>query len=264
MSTYTPTIPSQVVQSCQVTQEAEIEQHSMSRTIALHLVPGLVALGLYLFTAPWIMTLGFPAEFAATALSLPVCVVLIETGYLFYQGYIRTGRLSLGGVVLYRRSMPVWQLAIFVLLVIAWNALVYMPLYDLTAGRLKDALYFWAPGWFLAESDYALYPQNILLVMAVVSVPAYTLFGVLEELYFRGYLLPGISRLGIWAPVLSTLLFTLYHFDILQNSVSVFVGFLPIAYLTWRKQNVYLAMIAHALVNLINAAFVFLPLVIIN
>ncbi len=262
MSTYTPTIPSEVVESRPVTHEAEIKQHSMSRTIALHLLPGLVALGLYLLTAPWIITLGFPAEFAATALAIPVCVVLLETGYLFYQGYIRNGRLSLDGVVLYRRSMPVWQYAMFVLLLIAWNALVYMPLYDLTADRLKDALYFWAPGWFLAESDYALYPQNILLVMALVSIPAYTLFGVLEELYFRGYLMPRISRMGVWAPVLSTLLFTVYHFDILQNSVSVFVGFLPIAYLTWRKQNVYLAVIAHALVNLINFTFVFVPLLI--
>ena len=32
-----------------------------------------------------------------------------------------------------------------------------------------------------------------------------------EELYFRGYLLPRISRYGAWAPLLGGLFFALYH-----------------------------------------------------
>jgi AcrR family transcriptional regulator len=35
---------------------------------------------------------------------------------------------------------------------------------------------------------------------------------VVEELYFRGYLLPRISRFGGWAPVINCCLFALYHF----------------------------------------------------
>lgn len=261
MSTFTTTAPSTVVEPQSAPPALEIEQQSLVRTIALHLAPGLIALALYLVSAPWIMTLGFPPDFAYAAVAGPVCVILLEMGYLFYQGYAHNRRLSLDGIVLYRRRMPLWQYGVFLLLVIAWNAAVYMPLYEATAEGLKNALYFWAPGWFLAESDFALYPQNIVLVMGLVSIPAYTLFGVFEELYFRGYLLPRISRFGIWAPILSTALFTVYHFDILQNSVSVFVGFLPIALLAWRKQNIYLAVIAHAALNLINALAVYLPLV---
>ncbi len=260
MSTFTTTAPSTALGSRPTVSDREVEQQSLARTIVLHLAPGLIALGLYLVSAPWIMAWGFPPDFAYAAVAGPVCVILLEMRYLFYQGYARNGRVSLDGIVLYRRPMPLWQYGVFILLVVAWNAVVYMPLYDATAAGLKNALYFWAPSWFLAESDFALYPQNIALVMALVSIPAYTLFGVFEELYFRGYLLPRISRFGIWAPILSTALFTVYHFDILQNSVSVFVGFLPIALLTWRKQNVYLAVIAHAALNLINALAVYLPL----
>ncbi len=262
MSTITPTVPRGILQSQSVVPVAETEQHSILRTIALHWLPGLVALGLYLLTAPWFAGLGFPPDFAAAALVLPVCVILLQMGYLYYQAFARTGKLSLDGIVLYRQSMPIWQYGFFLLLLIAWNAVVYMPLYEATGDWLKNTIYFWAPSWFLAESDFALYPQNIILVMALVSVPAYALFGVAEELYFRGYLLPRLSRFGVWAPVLSTALFTLYHFDILQNSVAIFVGFLPIAFLTWRKQNVYLAAIAHAALNLINCLFMFLPLLI--
>ena len=35
---------------------------------------------------------------------------------------------------------------------------------------------------------------------------------MVEEMYFHGYLLPRISRLGAWAPLVNTVLFSLYHF----------------------------------------------------
>ena len=259
MSTLTPTVPVGTPESGSVAPVVDIEQHSIGRSVALHLLPGLFALGVYLLTAPWLITLGFPAEFANTLLALPAGVILFEMGYLLYEGKRRNGKFRLDGIVLYRKSMPIWQYGILVLLLVAWNAAVYMPLLDLTGDRIKNAVYFWAPSWFLAESNLAQYPQNIVLVLALVSIAAYTLFGALEELYFRGYLLPRISRFGVWAPVFNTALFTVYHFDILQNAVSIFVGFLPIALLTWRKQNVYLAMITHAVVNLIASLVGFLP-----
>lgn len=260
MSTFTPTAPSGVAEPRAVGPEVEMEQHSIPRTITLHLLPGLVALAVYLLAGPWVIALGLPVDFAVALLTLPAAVILFEMGYLLYQARKRNGSLSLKGVVLYREPMPLWQYGVFVLLLVAWNAAVYMPLLELTSDWLKNALYFWAPGWFLAESDLAQYPRNIALVMAVVFIPAYTLFGAIEELYFRGYLLPRISRLGAWTPLFSTLLFTVYHLDILQNSVSVFVGFLPIAYLTWWKKNVYLAVITHAAVNLIATSVSFVPL----
>jgi hypothetical protein len=260
MSTLAPTVPVGTSESRSVTPAVEIEQHSITRTVALHWLPGLVALGVYLLTAPWVITLGFPPEFAVTLLALPAGVILFQMGYLLYEGKRRNGKFRLDGIVLYHKSMPILQYGVFVLLLVAWNAVVYMPLLALTGDWLKNTLYSWAPSWFLAESDFAQYPQNIVLVMALVWIPAYTLFGALEELYFRGYLLPRISRFGVWAPVLSTALFTVYHFDILQNAVSIFVGFLPIALLTWRKQNVYLAVVVHAVVNLIASLLNFLPL----
>ncbi len=259
MSTLTPTIPTGRLESRSVASVVEIEQHSVARTVALHWLPGLLALAIYLLAGPWIITLGFPPDFAVVLLALPAAVILFQMGYLLYEGKIHNGRFSLEGIVLYRQPMPIWQYVVFVLLLVAWNAAVYLPLLAITGDWLKNALYFWVPGWFLAESDYALYPQNIMLVMALVSIPAYTLFGALEELYFRGYLLPRIARFGAWAPVLSTLLFAIYHFDILQNSVAIFGGFLPIAYLTWRKKNVCLAVIAHAAVNLIASLPAYLP-----
>ncbi len=259
MDTLAPIAASREKESGSIAAVINAEQHSVVRTLALHWLPGLIALGIYLVGGPWVIALGFPADFTAVLLGLPAAVILFEMGYLLYEGKRRNGEFSLEGIVLYRERMPIRQYAAFVVFIVVWNVAVYMPLYELTGEWLKNALYFWAPGWFLAESDFAQYPQNIILAMAFVSIPAFTLFGALEELYFRGYLLPRLSRFRLWAPILSTALFTVYHFDLLQNSVAIFVGFLPIAYLTWRKKNIYLAVIAHAGLNFTPALIEYLP-----
>lgn len=57
------------------------------------------------------------------------------------------------------------------------------------------------------------YSRFLLITTAVLGFFFSGLIGpVVEELYFRGFLLPRISRLGRWAPLLNTVLFSLYHF----------------------------------------------------
>lgn len=53
---------------------------------------------------------------------------------------------------------------------------------------------------------------------------------VVEELYFRGHLLPRIDRYGRWAPVLNTVLFSLYHFWTPWQNPAHILGILP---MTW-------------------------------
>jgi membrane protease YdiL (CAAX protease family) len=48
-----------------------------------------------------------------------------------------------------------------------------------------------------------------MIVLQVVS--SGLVAPVVEELYFRGYLLPRIDRLGIWAPLIGALLFASQH-----------------------------------------------------
>jgi membrane protease YdiL (CAAX protease family) len=73
---------------------------------------------------------------------------------------------------------------------------------------------------------------------------------VVEEMYFRGYLLPRISRFGAWAPLLNTVLFSLYHFFNPFGFVSRILEFLPLAYAAWWKRNIYVSMTVHVLFNL--------------
>ena len=74
---------------------------------------------------------------------------------------------------------------------------------------------------------------------------------LVEELYFRGYLLPRIDRLGRWAPVLNTVLFSLYHFWTPWQNLTRIIGFLPLSWVAWRRRSTQLAIATHVTINLV-------------
>jgi hypothetical protein len=91
------------------------------------------------------------------------------------------------------------------------------------------------------------YPRSALLL----TCGAYLLLNVLagpivEELYFRGYLLPRLSRFGRKAPLLETLLFTVYHFWQPWLYPTILVAFASVVFTAHRTRNIYVAIWATA------------------
>ncbi|HUL62642.1 MAG TPA: CPBP family intramembrane glutamic endopeptidase, partial [Methanocella sp.] len=112
----------------------------------------------------------------------------------------------------------------------------------------------WLPGWFTTASDFSGYSRDVLLVTLGLNLAVNGIIApIVEELYFRGHLLPRIGRYGRWAPVLSALLFTLYHFWQPMIYLPVLLAMLPMIYLVWRKQDVRFGIGAHCGLNLIGA-----------
>ncbi len=92
-------------------------------------------------------------------------------------------------------------------------------------------------------------------VVAALLVIAFVFNGLVgpitEEFYFRGYLLPRIDRYGVWAPVINTLLFSIYHVWTPWRWPQIAVGFLPLALAAWRTRSIYVTMIAHVTINIV-------------
>ncbi len=74
-----------------------------------------------------------------------------------------------------------------------------------------------------------------------------------EELYYRGYLLPRLSRLGWLAPVINALLFTLGHFWQPYNYPLIFLLVLPEICLVYWKRNIKISILLHCAGNTIGA-----------
>jgi len=229
------------------------EQHSIARTLVLHLLPGALILAFFVAVAPLLRGIGFPP---VMAIYLATVFVLIpfELGYLIYQA--RKNGTSLGNIVLYRQPVPRGRLVLLVVALFVGGSLIG-GLFAPADFIVKQNLFSWLPQQY--DVFYGLYggvdqfsTANILIMWAFGLLVDGIVAPVVEEMYFRGYLLPRISRLGAWAPLLNTVLFSLYHFFTPWSIVSRILEFLPVVYAAWWKRSIYLSMTVHVLFNLFS------------
>jgi len=224
-------------------------QHSIGKSLALHLLPGVFILALFLASAPFFMRAGFPSLFAMVAIGVTFGLGF-QLWHLYYEGKKRNGKWSLEGIVQYRQPMPIWQYFVLVPLFVIVAFII-----DGVTSPIKVAflnMLPWLPEWFEMRdiSMLAAYPKSVMmftfslyLLLNGIAAP------IIEELYFRGYLMPRLSRFGRWTPIIETALFTLYHFWQPYYWISQFFFFLPIVVAVYRKRNFKLGLIVHMTLN---------------
>ena len=233
-----------------------VGQHSLARTVVLHLLPGALMVAFYAVAAPVVRSLGFPS-LMAIYLAILFVLIPLELGYLFYRA--RKNGSSLGSVVLYREAVPKGQFVALVLGLLVWSAIFFMFLYPPLDAFFIENVFFWLPDSFFLVEDFTQYSTAALVVTWVFGLIVNAVAGpIVEELYFRGYLLPRISRFGAWAPLLNTVLFSLYHFFTPWQNVGRIVGLLPMVYAAWWKRSIYVSMAAHVLGN-VSVMLLLLP-----
>jgi uncharacterized protein len=187
------------------------EQHGILRSLLLHLAPGLLSLGFYILVAPAVQAWGFPPLFASI-LTVPLVIVPFMLGWLALEARRATGRYSPLAVVQYRERVPVRRMAAWSAALIAWGAIAFAAAEAAgVAEPLRTAL-SGLPSWFLRPAEFDAVvamgtPQLVIFLASMVLVVG-TLAPTVEELYFRGYLMPALGRLGAWTPVLGVALFT--------------------------------------------------------
>jgi membrane protease YdiL (CAAX protease family) len=233
-------------------------QHTLLWSTVLHLMPGVLILIFYVLTASGVMASGFPPMFAML-LAILFVAIPVELGELFRRGRKYNGRFSLAGIVGYRFPIPWWQYLVFVVLFLVLGVLI-----SGAAGLLdvvvSGTLSKWLPAWFFMNDikQYASYSQNALMITLVVNLVLNGLAApVVEELYFRGYLLPRLARFGAWAPLVNAVLFTIYHFWQPYAYLSILALMLPFIYLVWWKRNVYLGIAIHCAINIVGNLLLF-------
>ena len=226
--------------------------------LLLHLLPGAIATLVYVLLAAPVEAAGYP-PLAALLVAIGVVIVPFELGVVMLVGRLQDDSPGLLAAVPYRRPMRPrdWFILVPALLM---AAIVGSGVLGLVEAPIRDALFGWLPAWFLAPVGLESITDYSASAWIVTLVAYFALNGILgpvaEELYFRGYLLPRMSQFGRWAPGLNVVLFSLYHFWSPWQFFSRIAGVMPFAYAVWWKENVYLGMVVHGLLNTISVATV--------
>jgi uncharacterized protein len=236
------------------------DQLPLSRALFLHLAPGTGLIFFNLLITPLLINKGFPAELGFL-LGLVFISIPLELGYLLYLGKKRNGVFSLRGIVLYTQRMPLWQyVALFLPFFI--YGLGLQAIYSPIASRLSNQVFGWMPAYLLPEPSKFTPFTAITLITVLLTI---TLDGILspivEELYFRGFLLPRLSRWGWFAPVVNAFLFTFQHFWQPYNYPFIFLLVLPEVMIVRWKHNIRFSILCHCAGNTLGAVLMLIALV---
>jgi len=228
-------------------------QLSVISIILLHLLPGGLTMLLMLLVSSLLQQFGiFPGIPVLFVVVAPV-LILMQLGFLFYQGKRLNDKYSLQGIVLYRdHPMPRWKMAVLSLPILAWIAFVFLAARPPLNAFFVQHFFSWVPENFHDEAFLAHlkdFSPSFLKIVCILFALSITIGGMVEELYFRGYLLPRMETLGIWAPFLNVLLFSLYHFWSPWENVVRLLALTPWVYAVWRTRNIYLSVLIHGLIN---------------
>lgn len=158
------------------------------RLLLLHLIPGALATLVFVLLAGSVEAAGYP-PLAALLISIALVIIPFELGVVLFAGRRERGLLS---AIPYRDRMTArdWVILVPVLVV---AGILGFGLVGVVEPSIRDILFGWLPGWYLSplptdeigrfSSTAWTTTLGAYLVLNVAVGP------IVEELYFRGYLL---------------------------------------------------------------------------
>ncbi|GHO96205.1 hypothetical protein KSF_062530 [Reticulibacter mediterranei] len=177
-----------------------------------------------------------------------------------YLGKKRNGTFSLRGIVLYTQQMPFWQYVVFFLPFLVYGIglqIVYSPV----VAVLVKQCFSWMPAYMLPQSTDLGPLTAITLITALLTLVFDGIINpIVEELYFRGYLLPRLSHWGWLAVVINALLFALQHFWQPYNYLLIFFLVLPEVLIVCWKRNIRFSILCHCTANTLGAVLTLIAL----
>lgn len=182
----------------------------------------------------------------------------IELGIILNASKRETGKYSLASAFVGHEKMPVWK--IFVIAFVFFGvagilSITVAPLENYLFSELRNGLLSYLPTGF----DWTNYEclktfSKPILIVACIYYFVFNVFvgPIIEELFFRGYLTSHYNKQTAFTPILIAILFSLYHFWLPFNNVFRILVFAPVAYVAYKKKNIYISMLFHCMCNLIS------------
>lgn len=226
------------------------EPVSWPRAVWLHLSPGLPVMALYLVGGRWLEHRGQPADLALAA-GIVLFMLPIELGRALRAGHRATGRWGFAGGVDFRQPMPARRFVgrASLLLVVSFG-LLFATLGIGTA--LADGPLAFLPHFLSPHYDWTTLPRPRLWLLAV-GVILIVVNGLLapwiEEVYFRGHLLPRLPGTPAVNVVAGGVLFAVEHLWQPQNWILIGPLAILLGWATLRWRNIWLAYTVHAFAN---------------
>ncbi|MBI9010823.1 MAG: CPBP family intramembrane metalloprotease [Clostridiales bacterium] len=225
-----------------------MENMGKIKIVVLHLLPG-VMINLGYLMALKIEALNSLPRSILLGISGSICAVIFELGYLLYITKKETGSYNIFRILGYKKVLSLKaNLGYTFVLIMTVGAL--MKLIGPFSEKVFEQVFFFISTEYNFVQDMSLFSKNLIIWATVVSFLNFTLLvPIIEELYFRGYLLPRMKWMGSFGVIVHTLLFAVYHFWSPWLILARFIALTPLFYIVYKKKSILLGIFVHCLAN---------------
>ncbi|MDR2582154.1 MAG: CPBP family intramembrane metalloprotease [Fibromonadaceae bacterium] len=228
-------------------QNSNEQRLSIPIIILLGLAPGLIILfWAFVFSSPF-----FGINFSIV-LSLMLAIILglipTELGILKYIAKKENKKIK--DLILYKNKTPKLRmfLSIIISFIILGLAFSLISSYELKLWKIFD----FVPDWFRLERANLQEMKYLQITVILTFIFNGFLGPIVEEIYFRGYLLPRMGVFGKFAPLMNSILFSLYHFFTPWQNITRIVACTPMVYSVWINKDIKIGIIVHCSGNLVG------------
>ena len=194
-----------------------------------------------------------------------IILVPMELGMIISASKKEYGTCSLKSALEGQEKLALWKIVLiaFVFLGVAGLLSAFVaPLENQFLSKIRATVLNNLPkGFDWTNYEYIKSFSKPTLIFTCIY---YCIFNVLigpiiEELFFRGYLTSHYKKQGVLTPILIAVLFSLYHFWLPFHNIFRILAFAPVAYVAYKKKNIYISIWFHCMCNLFSVVgFVFL------
>lgn len=225
----------------------EIKQLSIGAIVAYHLLPGVPILLLTILFANPTWGFGLPI-FLSLMLAILFGLIPVQLGILAVVA--RKQEAKIRDIISFKSKMSLgktlaWSIPLLLFCIAGFGLLsaVEHPLWS---------IFDWVPQWFRLDLfDFGDVSKGMVWLMLVLGFLFNGVFGpYVEELYFRGFLLPRMNRLGKAAPLVNVVLFSIYHLFTPWQNITRIVALTPMVYGVWYNKNIRIGIIVHMALNI--------------
>lgn len=187
-----------------------------------------------------------------------IVLVPMELSVILIESKKENGAYSLKSAFVGQEKQPLWKILIIAFIFFGVAGLIsafVAPIENqILAGMRATALNKLPIGFDWTNYEYIKSFSKPILILTCVYYGVFNVFiaPITEELYFRGYLTSHYEKQSSFTPILIAVLFSLYHFWLPFNNVFRIFAFAPVAYVAYKKKNIYISICFHCLCNLFS------------
>jgi hypothetical protein len=247
------------------------DHHSIWLSIGLHLLPGILATVIFIPLAQFFWNNNLPT---VLALYCVIIVILIpfEYGVILYLSKKKEATSTNSGdqtkfpsIIRNTHKTSTKTIILYSFLALVWIVFI-MAFVDKQLGVstwINENWFQWLPEYYDIAGVYTnpkQYSTGILVLILFLSLIIGAIIGpYVEELYFRGFVMPRMAKNTWISPVLNAVLFASYHLWTPWMLPMRILGLIPMIFLVWWKKDIKIGIYSHIALNFLGDVIMVIP-----